>query len=510
MLINNLQNLVKTQSYWGALLTGALAVFSQPGYSFDWFVWSSLIPLFFLLAAPVPTKKAFMLGWLAGFAYFAILLYWLFALSDWAGPWIALGYLVLVSYLACYWGVFSALSAVLMRRLPVWGLCLALPSVWVLLEFVRSLTRFGFTWGYLSDALYARPELIQLSSLAGAWVVTFLIVLCNALLFLFLRERKVCYLIIVAMLIISNWGLGLMMMQETSNEKSLEIALIHSHVDQRDRSDPSQLDRLIELYTNQIEQLPKAKAQLVILPETILPAFLLRNDALFDRFAALAREKKAWLLLGAVDYKPMGPNGTFNTTALISPEGELVSEYDKVQLVPFSTEYFPLIGTLKEWEFLGNLLNRIPLGSLTPGAEFALMDSAIGKLATPICFESIFPAISRAFVQKGAQAIFVLTNDGWFKDGLALQQHFAKGVFRAVENRRYFAQTSNAGITGIVSSLGKIMASTGAKKETTLQGKVVLHEGWTLYTRYGDWFVYLCLVLTAFMLVFAFSKKRAQ
>jgi apolipoprotein N-acyltransferase len=509
-LIGFSKNFSLRQGILASVLSGLITLLSQPGYGLDGLIWCALVPIFFVLGRVSSAKQAFALVWLAGFVYFGFLLYWLYALSDWAGPWIALGHLVLVAYLACYWGIFAALGFILIKKRLSWSACLTLPAIWVTLEFARSLTRFGFTWGYLSDALFARPELIQLASVGGAWLISFIIVLCNYLLFLCWEEKKFRFAVLALLLFSANWVVGVAMLKEKPHGRLLDIALIHSHVNQRDRSDPSQLDRLIELYTGQIQQLNTASVQLVILPETILPAFLLRNSEIFERFSTLAREKSVWLLVGAIDYKPTKPAGTFNTAALISPAGRLISEYDKVQLVPFSTEYFPFIDNLKQWDFLSNLLNRIPLGSLTPGRDFAVLESTLGKFATPICFESIFPQISRAFVLKGAGALLILTNDGWFKDGFALQQHFAKGVFRAVENRRYFVQTSNAGITGLVSSNGEIKTSTIAKKEQTLLGRVVLHEGWTLYTRYGDWFIYFCLMLTVLVLVQAWLKKETH
>jgi apolipoprotein N-acyltransferase len=446
---------------------------------------------------------------MAGFVFFAILLSWLFTLSDWAGPWIGLGYLVLISYLALSWGLFGVFCRLILVRARPGLHWAAIPALWVVLEFARSLTRFGFTWGYLSDSLYARPELIQISGLTGAWGVSFLIVLCNYLFFQALRHRHLGPAGVGLGLAVLVFLLGSVSMKTPPDETrpKLEMALVHSHVSQRERSDPGQRDRLLELYTNIIEDSVKTPTDLIVLPETILPGFILRDAELFSRFKVLAQEKAAWILLGTIDYKPERPHGLYNTAALISPQGQLVSEYDKVQLVPFSTEYFPLIESLRNWGLLESLLEKVPLGSLTPGKGFRSLRSDRGVMATPICFESIFPAISRAFVLEGAQVILTLTNDGWFKDSLALPQHFAKGVLRAVETGRYFVQASNAGISGIISEKGLILETTDSKKETILQGRIVLHEGWTLYTRYGDWFVYLCFAfMGGALLSAAFSK----
>lgn len=491
-----------------ALLAGTLTALSQPGYGLDWLSAFSLIPLFFALDNS-RAKAAFFRSWLAGFVFFAILLYWLFSLSDWAGPWIALGYLVLCSYLALYWGVFGWLYSVLQKsvRGVHW---LAVPALWVSLEFVRSLTHYGFTWGYLSDSLYAQPKLIQISSLTGAWGVSFLIALVNLLFFRALKHRQVRFVLaglgVITLALLT--GYFLVNSDATQTVRSLEIAIVHSHVNQRDRSSPSQTDRLVELYASQVEQSVQGPVDLIVLPETILPAFILRNPEVFSRFSSLAITKQAWMIVGTIDYRLDHPGALYNTAALLSPQGQLVSTYDKVQLVPFSTEYFPFIERLRQWGSLKDLLNRVPLGSISPGAQFQPLRADLGSFATPICFESIFASISRYFVQAGSQAIITITNDGWFKDSLALPQHFAKGVFRAVETGRYFVQASNAGISGIVSDKGVILETTDAKTEKTLRGRIVLHDGWTLYTRYGDWFIVLLSLFLAAGLGSALFRTR--
>ena len=478
-----------------AMLAGTLTALSQPGYGMDWLSVVSLVPLFFALDNSRP-KGAFLSSWVSGFVFFAVLLYWLFFLSDWAGPWIALGYLVLITYLSLYWGFFGLFFA-LSRNSLGWLRWLCVPTLWVSLEFLRSLTHFGFTWGYLSDALYMLPEFIQVSSVTGAWGVSFLIVLLNFLFFGALGRRQIRFALTGLGVIALDLLIGSLLMHspDTETGHSLKIAVVHSHVDQRDRSSPSQTDRLVELYASEVEQSVHSPVDLIVLPESIIPGFLLRNQEIFSRFSSLAETKRAWMIVGTLDYRLDHPGALYNSAALLSPQGQLISAYDKVQLVPFSTEYFPFIEPLRQWGPLKDLLSRVPLGSLAPGAEFRPLQGKIGSFATPICFESIFPSISRDFIEAGAQAIVTLTNDGWFKDSLALPQHFAKGVFRAVETGRYFVQASNAGISGIVSDKGRILETTDAKAEKTLEGRIFLHEGWTLYTRYGDWFIVLSLAI---------------
>ncbi len=125
------------------------------------------------------------------------------------------------------------------------------------------------------------------------------------------------------------------------------------------------------------------------------------------------------------------------------------------------------------------------------------MEAHAQLVATPICFESIFPQISREFVRNGAQALFIITNDAWFKGSKALEQHFAKAVFRAVETGRYTAQTANGGISGVIDAQGRILTATRAEQAQILQETILLQDHATLYVQLGDWVVYLVGVLLA-------------
>lgn len=468
-----------------AVLAALLVLLSMPGYLWGGLIFVALVPLFFALEGVTP-RQGFGLGYLCGFTFFALLLYWLYALSEWAGAFILLGHLGLAGLLALWWGLFGALSVTLSGPTLI-------PALWVILEYLRSLTKFGFTWGFLSDALWQYPQLIQIASLAGTWGISFLIVLVNVLLYRALSSRRLAYGVFAVGLIVLDWGWGASQLLSRVEGPPLRIALIHSNVPQRARSDPEQLSYIQNLYLSQLERLT-GELDLVLLPESILPAYLLRQPDLLEPYQHQARRVETALILGTIDSRD---GKLFNTAALIVPDGTISDLYDKVQLVPFSTEYFPMIGLLR-----GGLLGSLPLGALTPGEGFRPLilppagDGRGARLATPICFESIFSQIGRAFVRNGAQALLIITNDAWFKGSKALEQHFAKAVFRAVETGRYTVQASNGGISGVIDPHGKILIATRSEKEQTLQETILLQDHATLYVQLGDWVVYLLAGVT--------------
>ncbi len=488
------------------VLAALLALLSMPGYLFGGLVFVALVPLFGALQSS-SVRQGFWLGWLCGFLFFALIFYWIYSLYDWAGMFILLGHLGLAVLLGLSWGLFGAIFVLTQRYLRV--LWLAVPAAWVILEYVRSITKFGFTWGYLSDALYQYPQLIQIVSLTGTWGLSFVIVLANVLLYRAVRERRVLWGVLAVGVLALNWSWGAYQLDVNappSAGRTVRITVIHSHVDQHARSDPSQLPSLQHLYLSQLDQLSPGAVDLVLLPESILPAYLLRQEDVKTPYTEAAKRLRAPLIVGTIDYRD---GKLFNTAALISADGQVADLYDKVQLVPFSTEYFPLIDLVRRTG-VENLIGPLPLGALTPGSGFRPLQSHVGRLATPICFESIFSQIARAFVRNGAQALLLITNDAWFKGSFALEQHFAKAVFRAVETRRFTAQASNGGISGVIDPYGRVLAATRSEEEQILQEQILLQDHATLYVQLGDWVIYLLGVLLGGLSLWAFKSQAGM
>jgi len=469
-----------------AIASGVLLSLSMPGPDAGLLAWVALAPLLWALDGRAP-KEAFKLGLLAGAAFFALLLHWLYTLWDWASFAIVPGYILLVGYLSLYWGAFGALFAFMSRRLPPVALVFVVPALWVSLEFARSLTRFGFPWGQAADAIYQQLPFVQISSLTGIWGVSFLVVLVNAGLALGFARRAwhppAIALGLAALTLI--WG-SLQLAQPPEGHK-LKVAILQPNIPQSIRGDPRRLEEFLDIY---LKLLAEAEVELeggpslVVLPESILPVGVLDDPEVLEEFSGWASRNSTPLILGTYRYSS---EQVFNSTVAISSWGGVLDTYDKVHLVPFSTEYFPAIGLLKRLGLLKRVSIAARLGLLSRGGGFEPLSTELGPLATPICFESIFPHISREFVRKGAQIIITITNDAWFKGSWALPQHFAKGVFRAVENGRYFIQAANTGISGIIDPRGRIIAKTQIEERTALYGSAKLLYDQTFYARFGDW-----------------------
>jgi apolipoprotein N-acyltransferase len=129
-------------------------------------------------------------------------------------------------------------------------------------------------------------------------------------------------------------------------------------------------------------------------------------------------------------------------------------------------------------------------------------------ISTAICYEIVYPALVRRFVQGGSQLLTTITNDAWFGRTSAPYQHFEQASMRAIEEGRYLVRAANTGISGIVDPYGRVLAVTGIFQSAVTVGQIRFLRTMTIYARIGDVFAYACALVTALML--ALSRRRRR
>ncbi|MBC7528160.1 MAG: hypothetical protein H7308_11485, partial [Chthonomonadaceae bacterium] len=110
-----------------------------------------------------------------------------------------------------------------------------------------------------------------------------------------------------------------------------------------------------------------------------------------------------------------------------------------------------------------------------------------------ICYESMYPRYSRLMTLNESNLLLTQSNDAWFQSRAAQEQHLSAVVLRGVENRRDIVRSTTNGITCLIDAQGRISKRLPADVTDLLSGEVTLREGKTVWTRFGDWFVYACL-----------------
>jgi apolipoprotein N-acyltransferase len=247
---------------------------------------------------------------------------------------------------------------------------------------------------------------------------------------------------------------------------------------------------------------------LIVWPESPSPFYT--SDILFrDAVSSLARQAQTWAVAGSIGITPAihneGPGSQiFNSAALVSPAGEWVGRYDKMHLVPFG-EYLPFP---QLFAFAGGLTKEV--GEFQRGVSRTPLDAGGQKLGLFICYESIFPDEVREGPLQGSDVLVNISNDGWYGDSGAWKQHLQQTQMRAIENDRWLLSATNTGMTASIDPYGRIVAATSRKVRTALAAPYALVSGTTFYTRHGDWFAYLCAIISAGAIVARFLSRTSS
>jgi len=238
-----------------------------------------------------------------------------------------------------------------------------------------------------------------------------------------------------------------------------------------------------------------SRPDLIVWPESPAP-FYASDPAFRDGVSNIAREAQTWALVGNLGVRnasetPEHATELYNSASLVSPGGEWVGRYDKVHLVPFG-EYVPF---KRVFSFAGGLTKEV--GDFSSGTSRAPLRAGSGRLGVFICYESIFPDEVRQLAANGAEVFVNISNDGWYGDSGAYAQHLKQARMRAVENDRWLLRDTNTGVTASIDPYGRVVASIPRKIRSALDAPYALTNVTTFYTRHGDWFAYLCAIISA-------------
>jgi apolipoprotein N-acyltransferase len=376
----------------------------------------------------------------------------------------------------------------------------------VSLEFLRSFLLSGFPWASLGYSQQSHLALIQSVDLCGVYGLSFLLVLVNATLadtVPVLARRTLSTLpwkgiAVAAILFAANFGYGYLRLEQDldGRERTLSVALVQGNIDQSVKWDPANQQNTITTYRNlSLDADRQQKTDLLVWPESATPFYFQDGGPLSDAVVATARTADAWLLFGSPAFEFVNRRPRYlNSAFLLSDDGQLLGRSDKVHLVPFG-EYVPLG---KYLPFIDKLV--VGIGDFSPGtiSPLPMNGAEVGVL---VCYEAIFPELAREWVRQGSDLLVNITNDAWFGRSSAPYQHLAMTRFRAIENRIWIARAANTGISAFIAPSGRITAQSPIFKTLYLQGEVGLGARPTLYTRFGDVFPALSLLLSVVWLV---------
>ncbi len=499
---------------WGlaALSTGFL-VLSFPNFESYLLAWISLVPLLVAVARCPAPLRALILGWATGTVFFYATCYWLtYSMIHYGGLPAVVAYVLLIPgamVVGIFPGLFAVFVALAMRRWGPMSLLIA-PVLWAALEWAR-LEVTGQLWNALGYSQAYNPYLIQAATWGGVYAVSFLILGFNSGIALLIVEHTqraivagLLTLLIVAIIVVGS-------VQEYfvafDHRPTVWVVALQPNVPMNLDKSADEMKQLLErhltLSKEGLSHVPDSDQRLVVWPESPMNFTYSSDKNLQELIANFTRENHTSLLFNSLEPAPDG--GSYNSALLVNEEGRLISQYDKIRLMPFG-EYVPL----PQWLPGASLITGI-VGEFTPGSKYTLMPIADQRAGVFICIESAYPWIARRMTKEGANVLINISNDGYLGPTAVMRQHLANVIFRAVENSTSIMRVTNTGLSATVTYDGFIWGTPAEGFQTdvrvwSLESNIQTRR--TFYTKYGDVFVQACALLTlAALLVILFTRR---
>lgn len=417
---------------------------------------------------------------------------------------------------------------------------IALVVFWIGFEWLHYNWEFSHPWNTLGNVFANQPKLIQWYEYTGVLGGSFWILIVNLLLFYFLRLstqgislKKETKMMIITFFIVFAPILASYLTYKNykETENPIEIAIIQPNIDPYNEkfsgmTEQEQIDKILRL----VDKAVTPNTAYVLAPETAIPRGFVENNTQ-ENSGVMAI--KNWLqhtqnlsfIIGATTYneypksaeKPTptarpdkqtgGWYDAYNTAIQMDTEKEM-QIYHKSKLVlgveklPYPTLFSPLESFAIN---LGGTMGS--LGVEKEAFNFLKNDVAVAPV---ICYESIYGEYVSSYIKKGAEAIFIITNDGWWSDSPGYKQHLAYARLRAIETRRSIARSANTGISCFINQRGDVLQATNWWEATALVGSLNLNNKQTFYTQSGDWIGRVFAALAVLLLAWSFGAKRTK
>lgn len=497
------------------------AVFSALPFTFaNLFLvsWVSFVPLFYVIINHSGDKlrKLIGRGFLFGFVYHACVYYWFLwffpfdyiNLSDgvsiaivllaWFGISAAHGVLWCVPFMLCHFVQKIKKSPALLCFAAVVGI--------ITVEKLTSISELSFPWTRISLGQYKATALIQSASLFGIDGVDMLILCVNALITICIvspPKMRTVTAISAACVFVANLLFGVIRIHTAPAGSEMTIMTVQGSISREDKWSLQGEAICYGAYSSLTKENLSPEVQLVLWPESAVPT-MYNNDEAATIYSRLSDEIDTPIMVGVLQYKY---GQSTNDVLFVDHRGERAC-YSKRQLVPFG-EYMPYQSVLSTvFPFLDAL--NLMIDDYTAGSSSTIMTTDYGKVGNIICFESIYPHLSRQSTLDGAEVLFEITNDSWLDDSPAIKQHLAHGVFRSVENGRYMVRSANSGVSAVIDSRGRVLSRLDVNTQGVITDKIYLYNSKTLYTLVGNILYPICIgVLFALCVALIIKNKKS-
>ena len=438
-------------------------------------------PLLWALRQAERGAIAVAIGFSWGVMFFGLLLYWIFILG--AVAWIPLTFWLAMT---------SAAYGLLVWAFRLWPpgrWWLVVVGGWTLWEFVRSRWPYGgFPWGSLGYAAGGGGGFIGSVQWIGPSGWTVLSVAVAAGIVLVVEDRQFWRYVVDPAVVVLMLVLAGSIFAPSADGPPIRVAIIQGDSPCPRVHCQNEKQRIYESHLELTRALPAGGFDLVVWPEnsTGSPFEPDGNPEVRTAIDAEAERLGAHLLISGT--RSSGPDHFLNVNMVFTPGGLKLTEYRKRHPVPFG-EFVPLRGVLS---FIPQL-EQVPR-DMVRGDEAVVFPLRNGVVGSVISFEGAFSDLVRSEARAGAQILVVATNESSFGRGPASDQLIAMARVNAAAIGQDLVHAAITGKSAIITANGEIVSSTELFTPDILIGELHYRTaGQTLFTRLGDWVLYLAL-----------------
>ncbi|HIF62301.1 MAG TPA: apolipoprotein N-acyltransferase [Candidatus Pelagibacter sp.] len=451
----------------------------------------------------------FYLGCAFGFGFFLFGNYWIsisLTHDEMFKLLIPIALILIPLFLSLFFGIAIFLVGIFAEKNISFILIFSL--VFSLFEFIRGSLFTGFPWNLISYTWSWSLETIQILSLIGTYAFSLISITFFCIPFLFLEKKikkeNIFFLLIFIIFFITNYLYGMSKINKSNYnfDKTVKVKIISPNFSLKDyyeKSELSQIERLIKISNPE-----KNKKTLFIWPEGVFSKSYLKDINKYKNLFEKEFSENHLIIVGVnslVNSQEPDNFKYFNSLVILNNKMEILSSYNKVNLVPFG-EFLPFEKYLSNFGF-----KKITSGynSFSPGKERQLisLQNVINKksILPLICYEIIYSGNIKIHNQF-PDLVVNISEDAWFGESIGPMQHFAKAIYRSIEEGVFIARSANKGISALINPNGKIIKSLNTREPGNIEHNFPYFYESTLFSKYSNKIFFLIILLYIFLAIF--------
>ena len=502
------------------IFLGAISSYSLPPYNY--FIINFItFSLFFIFVFDKKkelssNKSLFKYGWYFGFGYFLFSLYWIVISLTFDQSFkflIPVAIILLPAFLAVFYGLMTYLFSILYSKNVVSSFFI-FSILFSIIEYVRGSILTGFPWNLISFSFSNNIYFIQILSIIGTYSFNLICISLFTVPAVFILRKSKTEILVCFFFILVSVSLLIFGQIRNDNFNSLEsvkndyiIKAISPNIS-LDRFYSKQdelkiINELIELSVSKND-----KPTIFLWPEGIIPDSYLRNISIYKNLFINNFGEHDIIIIGLNSIETKNDkNLLFNSMAVFNNKLDLITNYNKINLVPFGefTPFESILGLIglktvtNNYQSFSSGKARIPLN---------IKNSKIDLNVLPlICYEIIYSGKLSKY--GNFDYIINISEDGWFGNSIGPKQHFSHSIFRSIESGKYIIRSTNNGISAVINPIGIVEQEV----EFGSTGYVELSESKfvksTIFMLYGNK-IFLILILIYIFLIFSFNKLKYE